>query len=67
MATDRFPTEQVRLESLRERAQVYFPGKAAPPTPAGTEEAAYLAQLLGFFLMLNGGSVTLEEVPPGGE
>lgn len=61
--TECFPTAQARLESLRGRAQAYFPGNPLP-TPRGEhEEDAYLAQLLGFFLMLSDGSVTLSRKP----
>lgn len=61
ISTERFETAQARLDSLRERAQAYFPD-AALPTPRGKhEEDVYLAQLLGFFLMLSDGSVTLSE------
>jgi hypothetical protein len=60
--TERFHTVQDRLDSLRRRAQAYFPGRDVPRTPADTDEAAYLAQLLGFFLMPNDGKVTLEDV-----
>ncbi|MCB5280479.1 hypothetical protein [Arthrobacter sp. ES1] len=60
--SDSFPTAQSRLDSLRQRAQEYFPGRDVPRTPSDTDEAAYLAQLLGFFLMLHDGEVTLENV-----
>jgi hypothetical protein len=62
VSTERFETAQERLDSLRRRAQAYFPGRDVPRTPADTDEAAYLAQLLGFFLMLKRGKVTLEDV-----
>jgi hypothetical protein len=62
ISTERFQTAQERLDSLRQRAQEYFPGRSVPRTPSGTDEAAYLATLLGFFLMLNDGKVTLEDV-----
>lgn len=65
--TECFPTAQARLESLRGRAQEYFPGTNLP-TPRGEhQEDAYLAQLLGFFLMLSDGSVTLSQKPADAE
>jgi hypothetical protein len=60
--TERFNTAEERLCSLRKRAQDRFPGRDVPRTPSDTDEASYLAQLLGFFLMLNDGKVTLEDV-----
>lgn len=66
VASETFWTAEQRLDGLRKRAQAYFPGRTVPPTPAGADEAAYLAQLLGFFLMLNDGSVTLEDVTHAG-
>lgn len=66
-ASESFHTAQERLDSLRQRAQEYFPGRNVPRTPAGTDEATYLAQLLGFFLMLNDGKVTLEDIANAGE
>jgi hypothetical protein len=62
VSSERFRTAEERLESLRRRAKEYFPGRDVPRTPSDTDEAAYLAQLLGFFLMLNDGKVILEDV-----
>jgi hypothetical protein len=62
VSTERFSAARDRLDSLRQRAQEYFPGRDVPRTPADTDEAPYLAQLLGFFLMFKGGKVTLEDV-----
>lgn len=62
VVSESFSTAQERLDRLRQRAQAYFPGKDVPTTPADTDEAAYLAKLLGFFLMLQDGKVTLEDV-----
>jgi len=67
VSTSRFATAEDRLEHLRQRALEYFPASPLPSAPPGTDEAAYLAQLLGFFLMLNDGSVTLEDVRFSGE
>lgn len=66
-ATERFNTAQERLDTLRQRAQEYFPGRDVPRTPPDTDEATYLAQLLGFFLMLHDGKVTLEDSTNTGE
>lgn len=57
--TESFGTPEERLRSLRLRAQAYFPGRAVPRALGVTDEAEYLAQLLGFFLMINNGRVTL--------
>lgn len=59
--TDRFVSAQERLESLRQRAREYFPGATVPQPRGGSAEDVYLAQLLGFFLMLTDGKVTLHE------
>lgn len=66
-ASESFHTAQERLDSLRQRARGYFPGRDVPGTPSDTDEATYLAQLLGFFLMLHDGKVTLEDVTVAGE
>jgi hypothetical protein len=60
--TESFLTAEERLVSLRRRAKEYFPGRDVPRTPSDTGEATYLAHLLGFFLMLHDGKVTLEDV-----
>lgn len=60
--SERFSTAEERLETLRKRAQERFPGRDVPRTPSDTDEASYLAQLLGFFLMLHDGKVLLEEI-----
>lgn len=62
VVTERFNTAEDRLESLRQRAQERFPGRDVPGTPSDTDEAPYLAQLLGFFLMLHDGKVLLEDI-----
>ncbi|MFJ2662573.1 hypothetical protein [Arthrobacter koreensis] len=57
--TESFVTPEERLHRLRQRAQAYFPGRPVPRALGVTDEAEYLAQLLGFFLMINNGRVTL--------
>lgn len=57
--TERYATAEERLARLWERAQGYFPGARVPIPPGVDDTATYLAQLLGFFLMIDDGSVTL--------
>lgn len=58
---DRYPSEGARLKELHSRAQAYYAGtRFALPTLHHEEgEAQALATLLGFFLMLTNGSVSL--------
>lgn len=63
ITTELFDTPEERLRTLRERAQAYFPGASVPSPLGSPDEAGYLAQLLGWFLMINDGSVKLSSVP----
>lgn len=63
VSTETFGSAEARLESLRARARAYFPDAAVPAPLGPTPEDEYLAMLLGFFLMLDGGNVSLAKIP----
>lgn len=63
VTTESFETAEERLETLRARARAYFPGTDVPKPLGPTGEEEYLAMLLGFFLMLTDGKVSLTENP----
>lgn len=63
--TDHYYTKEARLAELQDRALAYYQGTrfAVPAMNHEGDQAQGLAMLLGFFLMLSNGSVTLVEEP----
>lgn len=60
-SVESFPDAAMRLENLRTRAKIAFQREQVNLPKDSTDEAESLATLLGFFLMLTNGSVTLSQ------